>query len=214
VTLDDLIVLLRLEVADTTLSNQLWKSAPDGVVDGVNTHFRLQSAPVVQDSVYLTYGTNYRQQSSSGAWTIDPATGIITFNTAPVSGTKITADYNFLWFDDGSHTNFLKLGCRMLDVGGTDPTLVEDGLITALIKYSAYWGYHALATRYAALYPSSGGGVGQNVTDRVKNLLALADRAKKDGDDIRKMFYQRQGQRDLPTFKDINYNFDPVVPIR
>lgn len=213
-TTDDLIQLLRLEVADTTIANQLWGSTPQGVADGTNTHFRLQSTPVVPDSVYLTYLTNYRQQSSAGAWTLDPVTGIVTFNSPPAANTQITADYNFLWFDDGSYTNFLKLGCRMLDVGNTDPTTVEDGLVTALVKYSAHWSYMALATRYAALYPSSGGGVGQSVTDRLKNLLALADQAKKDGDDIRKMFYQRQGQRDLPVSADINYRFDPITPRR
>lgn len=52
-------------------------------------------APNNVTAVYLSRGPEPPQPQAKGAWSVDPTTGLLTFNTAPPSGQQITADFTY-----------------------------------------------------------------------------------------------------------------------
>lgn len=210
--LSDLITSLRILANDTPTSNTIRQETPQGVLDGTNVNFRLQNFPLVVGSVYVTAGSTFRGQAG---FTVDAPNGIITFGTAPLSTTKPwECDYNFQWFTDAEHTEFLGDGAELLGYTKSDPTTVPAGLITPMLKYAlaAFW--MRRSSQYAHRFASSGGQVGHSVDVVTKAFKALADQATKDGDNFRDAYWNRQGRKNAPASGTGSYSIDPGSPIR
>lgn len=231
-TLPQLITSLRALASDSLDSKVIFSEQLGGSdylafpVDGVNTVFRLKSAPLSDQAgtpvyTWLTIiGTGAVSRVHTGFTITDPVNGIITFNTAPNPGSGtpnagVYLDYNYLWFTDAKHTEFLNNAAQDTFAGTTtDPTTIVDGLTQAMFQYALSYFWKARASLYAEQYESTGGDASERVQTVTQAYLALAKDAKTQGDNKRMMYYQRQGQRDEPSSQDGNVNFDPITPIR
>jgi hypothetical protein len=231
-TLTQLITSLRALAGDSLDSKVIFSENLGGSdylsfpVDGVNTVFRLKSVPlsdVAGTPVYtwLTIiGTGAVSRTHAGFTITDQKNGIITFTVAPNPGNAtpnagVYLDYNYIWFTDDKYTEFLNQAAQDTMAGtATDPTTIVDGLTQAMLQYALSYFWMARASLYAEQYESTGGDASERVQTVTQAYMALAKNAKAQGDDKRKMFYQRQGQRDLPSSQDGNVNFDPISPIR
>lgn len=213
--LADLITSLRTLAGDTTISNLITAETPIGTADGTNTHFRLQYRKIVGSSstthsVYISFGTTWRTQSG---FTMDLTNGLITFTSAPANGTELLVDYNFYWFNDTEHTEFLNRAANHFSAN-TDPTLVDPGLEMALLQYALGYYWQRRASEYAHRFSSSSMGVSAQVDVITKNFTNLAKAAFDTADKFRDMFYKRQGQREAPASGTQTYKFDPYTPQR
>lgn len=200
-------------------------------VDGVNRTFRLKSAPLAnpntsgtQDATYVWVtiigaGATVRSQSHTLFSVTDQVNGIITFAVAPnpgsaVSNAGVYVDYNFFWFTDAKYQEFLNQAANMTVAGVTDATQIAEGLVEPMLQYAIAYFWKARASQYAERYESTGGDASQRVQTVTQAYLALAKEAQSRGDYLKKDYYQRQGQRDLPSSQDGNVSFDPITPIR
>lgn len=196
-------------------------------VNGSNTVFRLKQIPLADAAgtagaalyVWVTIvGTGAVTRTHNGFAITDPLNGIITFTAAPNPGSSNNAgvyvDYNYVWFTDTVYTEWLNQAANDTYAGVTDATQIPEGLIEAMLQYALYYFYMNRATQYAERYESSGGDAGEQVQTVTQAFTALAKAAKASGDAKRKDYYQRQGQRDLPSSQDGNVTFDPITPIR
>jgi hypothetical protein len=205
--LSDIITRLRILSNDTPTSNLLTVETPSGATDAVNTKFRLQQRPVVTGSVYLSFGTTFRTQTG---FTVDLVNGILTITAAPAANTELKVDYNFYWFTDTDHTEFLNDAAEML--GNTDPTLVPSGLGMAMLQYALGYFWQRRASQYAHRFSSSSMGNAAQVDQVTKNFTTLAAASFKLGDNFREMYYKRQGQREAPASGTGAFAFDPYTP--
>jgi hypothetical protein len=198
----------NLKMGETPVGN-----TSTGKPDGVGTKFKLQHQNIVPLGVYVTMGPLAANYRLSTGFTLDAANGILTFTSAPTSGLDpFLVDYNWQWFTDNEHLEFLNEAAQNLSV--SDPMLVVAGLAPALMQFALSAYYNRLASRYAPLYSSSGGQTGHQidvVTSSFRNLAKAAfDRAIQFRDD----YYKRQGQREAPVSSAKNYAIDPFTPIR
>jgi hypothetical protein len=212
-TLATLTSELRVMAHDTTTSNVIFGETPEGTNDGTNTNFRLQNQNIVTSSVYTTLGALYRQQTG---FTMDYANGIITFSVAPTAGINpFQIDYAFQWFPDADYTVFLNNATRDLGPGDVnDPTGVPEGLISALYQYALFHFWMRRSTSYAHKFSSGGGPATQQVDVVTKAFKTLADAAYKSAADMRKQYYDRQGQKQSPSSGTTGYGIDPYSPRR
>ncbi len=221
-TVAALIVTLRSLAQDADVSKVIFGenicADPATPADGVNTHFRLRSAPVVSGSVYIsTVGGSYRSQTG---FTVDLPTGIVTFTVAPAANAQMVADYAFYWFADAQHTEFLNQAGDNLQLGQNplDLTTVVIGLQPALIQYALANLWRARASQYAEKYASSGGEAGESVQTVAEAYIKLARAADKRGDELRDGYYSKQGQKlDVSYASPRTYpapGFDPITPRR
>lgn len=209
-TINQLLTDLRILANDTPTSNNIRQEVPLGPKDGVNKNFRLQNYPVVAGSAYITQDATFRSQSG---FTLDAPNGLLNFTTAPLSTVKVfEADYNFYWFTDVDHTQFLTNGSQ--SVSAADPTLVTDGLVPALLQYALHYFWMRRASQYAHRYSSSGGTAGHSVDAVTKAFKALADSAWAAAQKLRDDFYAKQGQQESPSSGTLAYNIDPYSPMR
>ena len=213
-TLASIITSLRILANDYQTSNFVLKETPDGSADGTNTKFRLQFRKIVGTSstvhsVYVSYGTTFRTQSG---FTMDLDNGIITFTVAPTNGTAIVADYNYYWFSDTEHTQFLNSAAEQCSE--TDPTAVPAELQPAMLQYALGYYWQNRASAYANRFSSSSMGLATQVDAVTKNFLELAKLAFDMAAKIRKEYYDRQGQREAPASGVVTYGIDPYTPQR
>jgi len=209
-TLADLLLNLRGLGNDTATSNAIRQEVPLGKVDTSNKYYRLQNWPVVAGSLYMTVGSTWRGQNG---FTVDPATGIITFTAAPTAGSNpFEADYTYYWFSDADHTTFLNVAAKML--GYTDPTGVEDGLVPALLHYALHEFWKRRSSQYANKYSSSGGTAGHSVEVVTGNFKKLAEEAFDTAGKLRDDFYKKQGRQLNPSSGVFGYAIDPYTPRR
>jgi hypothetical protein len=209
-SLATLITSLRTLANDTTTANRILRETLTGVVDGSNKNFYLQQRNIVTGSVYLTYTGVFRTQTG---FTVTLADGLVAFGSAPASGLEILADYNFQWFNDTDHTEFLNRAANHLSAN-TDPTAVDVGLEMALMQYALGYFYQRRAAEYAHRYSSSSMGTTAQVDTVTKNFAMLAKSAFDTADKFRLAFYQRQGQREAPASGTQTYGIDPYTPQR
>lgn len=224
--LADLITTLRALAQDAPASKYVPREEltadPTTPADGVNKYFRLKSVPVVgtdstHHNVFITVvGTNYRTQAG---FTVDLVTGIVTFTAAPTSGVTIIADYNYYWFSDAQHTQFLNEAAgNLLLSASPDPTTVVQGLVPAMMQYALGNLLKARASQYAERYATSGSDASQSVDAVAKVFLALARGAEKRGDELRDSYYKKQGQGLTPAYNMPKTQpppaFDPIAPRR
>lgn len=82
-----------LSTVRTFISDNKQYGVADAVGDGVSTEFLFPNAPIYPSSAVV-----YLDGTPSVAFTIDEALGLITMNTAPLTGVvvKITAKFTFL----------------------------------------------------------------------------------------------------------------------
>ena len=229
-TMATLLTSLRAMVhdgpADHTIFGEKLGVLPNGYpVDGSNTVFKLggedgHSTPIVDlgtppdaGSVFLTYtATNGARRTQTGFTISDAVNGFITFAVAPTAGIEILADYNYYWFSDTQHTEFLNEAAQTTQAGVTDPTQVGAGLIQAMMQFAAANFFQARASQYAERYATSGGQAGTSVDVVSKTYLSLAKAATLRGTQYRDEFYSRQGQRNAPAAVIVNYAIDPITP--
>lgn len=231
-TLAQLITSLRALADDSLDSKPIFSEQMGGSdnlsfpVDGSNRVFRLKSIPLADSTgtpvyTWLTIkGTGSVTRSQSGFTITDPKNGIITFTVAPNPGTSnpndgVYFDYNYVWFTDAKYTEFLNNAAQDTLAGSsTSPITIVDGLVQAMLQYALSYFWTARASRYAEQYESTGGDASEQVQTVTQAYLALAKNARKTGDTMRLDFYERQGQRELPSSQDGHVNFDPITPIR
>lgn len=210
--LADLITELRILVNDTPTSNTIVRETPVGVLDGSNTHFRLQNTNVVPGSVYVTMGSTFRTQAG---FTTDTANALLAFTSAPAANTKPwEVDYNFQWFTDTDHTQFLCEGSGVLGYSSTDPTTVPAALYHAMMKFACAAFWRRRSSQYAHKYASSGGQVGHSVDVVTKAFNQLAKDAFAEGEKLRDAYWNKQGRKLSPASGTTTYNIDPGSPIR
>lgn len=204
---------VRTLANDTLVSNLIRNETPAGTNDGANTKFRTQQRNIVAASLYYTINATYRSQV--GLTIDDAAQGLFTISPAPAAATAGVwyIDYYFNWFIDTDYTEFLNDSARDL-LGISDPTLVADSLIAALLQYALGYFYQRRASYYADKYASSGGQVGQTVDVVTKNFQNLANAAFKQAQTLRDQFYTRLGQSKAPASAIANYAIDPITPSR
>jgi len=209
--LADIITSLRTLANDTPTANSIRQETPLGALDGSNKYFRLQNYPVVAGSVLMTTSASFR---SATGFTVDLVNGIITYTAAPAANAKpFEADYNYYWFSDTDHTEFLNRGAETLGFG-VDPTTVPVGLISSMLHYALHHFWERRAAQYAHRYASSGGAVGHSVDVVTKAFKALSDKALADAVSFRDDFYKKQGRRANPSSGVTSYGIDPYTPIR
>jgi hypothetical protein len=213
-TLATLITEARTLCRDLSNSNRSIKETPKGLNDGSNTHFSVQFPIIVTASVKWSSASHYRVVTGV---TIDDANlGYISINPAPEAGTQnapFFVDYYFNWFADSDYTEFLNDAARDL-VGNGDPTLVIDGLISALLQFTLGHYWQARANQYASRYSSSGGMAGQSIDKVADRFGTWADQAFKLGQTLRDDYYKDLSQREKFASKIINYAIDPMTPPR
>jgi hypothetical protein len=209
VDVTDLIDQLRILSSDTDKSNAIYGETPSGKADGTNTHYKLQNKNIVVASVFISYGTTYRTQLG---FLLDHGDGIITFSSAPISGTVLNVDYNFQWFTDEEMSEFLNTAG--LHIGSSDITMVEDGLVASLLQYALGYYWLRRASQYAHRYSSSSMGISTQADVVTQNFRKLSELAFKQADSFREMFYKRQGQREAPASGTVSYGIDPYTPRR
>lgn len=208
--LSDIITALRILAQDTPTANLIRQEVPQGAVDGVNTKYRIEHYPVVSGSVYMTVGTSFRGQTG---FTVDLVNGIIAYTVAPTAGSKpFECDYNYNWFTDTDHTQFLLSAAQSL--GFAAAVDVPTGLNPAMLHYALHHFWERRASAYANKYSSSGGQAGHSVEVVTKAYKALSDTAMKDADKMRDDFYKKQGRRENPASGVVSYKIDPFTPRR
>lgn len=210
-----LITQLRTLARDTPTSNKSAAETPKGLNDGTNTHFKLQNGNLVgASSIWWSTNGSYRLQT--GITVNDATFGYITISPAPAVGNQnspFVVDYYFYHFIDADYTEFLNDASRDL-VGNGDPTLVIDGLLSALLQYGLNKFYLARATQYATKYSSSGGQAGQSVDVVTKNFTTLAKMAMDNGNALRDSYYKDLGQREKAASTSVAFRIDPITPPR
>lgn len=236
-TIAQLTVKLRTLTHDTPGSKPIFSEQLGGSdqpafqVNGVNTVFRLKNAPLADintvgnaDALYtfvtiIGTGGTVRNALHTLFTVTDQINGIITFVSAPNPGNAtptagVYVDYGYLWFSDADYQEFLSQAAQMTLAGVVDATAIQEGLVEAMLQYGVGYFWKARASQYADRYESNGGDASEKVQTVTQAFLALAKEAQARGDYLKKDFYQRQGQRDLPSSQDANVNFDPITPIR
>lgn len=218
-TLANLILALRALASDTADSKPIFgeelTADPTTPANGTNAYFRLRNVPVAGATVWVsTVGGAFR---ATTGFTFDATTGIITYSpTVPVTNAQLRADYYYYWFSDAKHQVFLEQGARGLLQGGTDPTLVVDGLTPALLQYALAAFFRARASQYQDKYDSSGGDNSQQVSSVAKGFAALAKDAQANGDKLRDDYYANQGANQKAAFSNpATYpapRIDPITP--
>ena len=123
-----------------------------GQVDGSNAQFKtffrrrstnFTSATGNQVGVYVSNALI----PASGVALDDVESGVFVLSTPPADGNIVEASYYNQWFDQSELDTFLQVGSRWLS-GFNDYTLTAQGLIDALLKYSAAEAYLKLAQRW------------------------------------------------------------------
>jgi flagellin FlaB len=98
---------VRAEVTTTAVTRTSVTGEAVGTGDGTTTQFTLANSPVVEGT--LTVYVNAVAQTEGTDYTVNYATGVITFTTAPAAGDAITADYTYdtaVGTGDGTTTQF------------------------------------------------------------------------------------------------------------
>ncbi len=200
---------------DTETNNPKFADTPAGIRDGVNKIFRLSAQNIVVStppSLFLTYGSITR--AATGFTLTDAPSGYITMGTAPDAGTTqpFFFDYYFQWFVDNDIMSMID--AATLELGGQIGTDLDPGLYPAQVQYALFHFWNRRASATANMFASHGGNADahpETVTNAFRNL---AKDAKKNGDDLRDMFYKRFGKRNAPASATITYGFDPQTPPR
>lgn len=213
-TLAALITQARTLCRDLPTSNRSVRETPKGLNDGANTKFAVQSPIIVTGS--LKWSTNGTYRVTTGVTLDDANLGYITISPAPAAGNQnqpFYVDYYYQWFADSDYTEFLNDASRDL-IGNGNPTVVVDGLISALMQYTLGHYWQARANQYASRYSSSGGMAGQSVDKVADRFGTWAKDAFTQGKSFRDDFYKGLGQRESQSSAVINYNIDPMTPPR
>lgn len=223
-----LINRLRILAADTVQSHTIYSESlgtdPVYPINGLNTTFRLKSIPVVAASPFLTpawsvyitlnVGGVITARTQTGFDLDDVNNGIIIFDTAPASGTIISADYNYLWFADASYNEWLIEGAQQTIAGVDDPSDIQEGLIEAMLQFALAHFARARASFFGEQIRASGGDQSQDAQTKADFYNKMAKDCDKKGTDIRTAFYQSQGQALSPGYARISHIWDPISPPR
>ena len=208
-----LITDLRILANDSPSANFIRGETLKPKPDGTRKNFYLDFQNIVPNSVFITAGAgdaNFRQASG---FTVDGANGIIVFASAPAVGLNpFEADYNYNWFRDADHQEFLNNGATL--IGYPTPESVIAGLTAALLHFALYSYWLRRASFYANKYSSTGGLAAQQVDVVTGNFKSLAKMAWDMGTKFRDDYYKRLGQREAPSSASLNYKIDPFTPIR
>ena len=223
-----LINKLRILAQDTTQSHTIYSESlgtdPVFPINGSNVTFRLKSIPVVAAppfssptwSVYITTNVSgtITPRNQTGFTLSDPFNGIVTFGSAPLSGTLITADYNYLWFPDASYNEWLVEAAQQTLAGVTDPASIVEGLVEPMLQYALSHFAMARASFFGEQIRASGGDQSQDAQSKADFYRNMAKDAYNKAVALQALYYQRQGQRYAPAYGDIQHNWDPITPIR
>lgn len=223
-----LINKLRILAQDTVQSHTIYRESlgtdPTYPINGSNVTFQLKSIPVVaaspftspQWSVFVTLNVSgtITPRSQVGFSLTDAYNGIITFDSAPASGTLISADYNYLWFPDASYSEWLIEAAQETLAGVSDPSQIIEGLIEVMLQYGLSHFAMARASFFGEQIRASGGDQSQDAQTKADFYLNMSKSAYAKAKELQTLFYQRQGQRNAPASGDIQHLWDPVSPIR
>jgi len=208
-----LITELRILANDSPSANYIRGETLKPRPDGTRKNFYLDYQNIVPNSVFITAGAgdaNYRQTSG---FTVDGANGIVVFDSAPLVGVNpFEADYNYNWFRDADHQEFLVNGSKL--IGYPTPESVIAGLASAMLHFGLYFYWLRRAASYAHKYSSTGGLAAQQVDVVTGNFKSLAKMAWDMGTKFRDDYYKRLGQREAPSSTKVAYGIDPFTPIR
>jgi hypothetical protein len=212
-TMADLIQRMRTFADDSPSANYIRGETLKPKPDGTRLRFFLDHQNIAKDSIFITNGSgeaNYRMASGFNA---DLSNGIVTFDVAPGVGVNpFEADYNFFWFTDADHENFLNNGAIYL--GYSNPLSVIAGLVPAMLQFGLHHYWIRRASHYAHKYASSGGMASHSVDVVSKEFHALANSAWDKGVQFRDDYYKRLGQRSAPASAAPAFGIDPFTPIR
>lgn len=209
---------LRTNLSDSVNDRLRYRKRVFGDTNGVNKTYKTfeyrratnLSTAVAPLGVYIN-GTIVSVTSD------DPVTtGEFVLATAPVQNDIVEASYYYQWFTDTELTVFLTNASFWLG-GGSDFTLIANGLIPAALKYAMYEAYLKLAIRYAEriseIYRT------EDAPDEkefkvVAGYEALAKTLMSDSLKLRKDFYTRQDQPLAPIFAVSPGNIRDPMPRR
>ena len=207
----NLIESLRIAGEDAETSNRAFNESPVGAVNGTNTHFRLANRNIVPGSVLISDSTGvWRENAAAYGFVEDDVNGMITFNTAPVLNTILTADYYWQWFTDTDMSEFINEAAQNL--GYTDPTAVPQLQVTSLLKYALNVLLLRKAQAYTRKFSSSSGGISQEVAAVANQFQEEAKQAFDEGVKLMNNYYTRSGARQAPASGTTTYKVDPFTP--
>ncbi len=211
---------LRTLLSDGDADRYAYRKKCFGEVNGTNLSFKtMEFRRVSNFTTAVTplgvYVDGVRLPAAS-ATSDDVATGEFVLAHAPTNGQSVEATYYYRWFVDTELTTFLTAASEWLG-GGTDYTLIQEGLRPAAKYYAAQEAMHKMAARWVErmseqyLVEDAPDPRNQGVADSYRRL---ADDYKKKSLELRDQFYTRQGQPLQPLFGNNFRAVREVVPRR
>lgn len=213
---------LRSLLSDGAADRSARRKKVFGKIDGTNATFYTFEFRRVTDFTTATspLGVFLNGVAVSVA-SDDPASGFFTLSVAPAInngavGAVIEASYYYQWFTDAELTGFLSNAVRWLGLG-TDPSVLDDGLVPAALQYAAKDAYYKMALRWrerAATAFQLEDAPRKDAIEAATGFEALVDKSYKMAKELRDDYYGRQGQANAPAFSAAFGCVRPVTPRR
>lgn len=203
---DSAITELRQLLSDTSTHKKSTKKKLIGDVNGDNKVFHTYDKRILEDTLEL-----YVNDLVVNGDVDDAAQGKLTLNVAPDKNSKVTASYYWQWWSDDELKTFLNKGAELVSqVDNVAPEnaylQVAGGLKTSALYFSASYALDSLINFLINRRHSQEFLIEEDGNDDNKfsaTIGAMRDQSKEFWNKAkwaRDDYYQRQGQRNIPSF--------------
>jgi hypothetical protein len=186
---------VRFLSGDGAYSNMIQRERlvdrPGNTINGINTVFYLNNRRIVDATLY----DEANNVIPSASYTLDTATGKITFTTPPTNP-EICTDYYFQFLDDTELNQTISGAAAS---AGFNPDSVDSGSLDYAAAYALSYVYMSIASKAASYYTISAAGKQVSKGEIFNHYHALAGVTLRQAQELRKDFYQDRGQRDIPS---------------